>query len=69
MNIIKKILKFFLAMIVLTIIWFLATFISVGVFAFAFWIITNIVIPIGVVVIVTIVLMAIAFYVVTSFMD
>ena len=56
-------------MIVLAIVWFLATFISVGVFAFAFWIITNIVIPIGVVVIVTIVLMAIAFYVVTSFMD
>ena len=56
-------------MIVLTIVWFLTTFISVGVFAFAFWIITNIVIPIGVVVIVTIVLMVIAFYVVTSFMD
>ena len=56
-------------MIVLAIVWFLATFISVGVFAFAFWMITNIVIPIGVVVIVTIVLMAIAFYVVTSFMD
>jgi hypothetical protein len=56
-------------MIVLTIVWFIATFISVGVFAFAFWMIANIVIPIGVVVIVTIVLMAIAFYVVTSFMD
>jgi hypothetical protein len=56
-------------MIVLTIVWFLATFISVGVFAFVFWMITSIVIPIGVVVIVAIVLMAIAFYVVASFMD
>ena len=59
-------------MIVLTIVWFIATFISVGVFAFAFWMIANIaniVIPIGVVVIVAIVLMAIAFYVVASFMD
>lgn len=56
-------------MIVLTIVWFIATFISVGVFVFAFWMIANIVIPIGVVVIVAIVLMAIAFYVVASFMD
>ena len=56
-------------MIVLTIVWFLATFISVGVFAFVLWMITSIVILIGVVVIVAIVLMAIAFYVVASFMD
>jgi len=56
-------------MIVLTIVWFIATFISVGVFAFTFWMITNIVIPIGVVIIVAIVLIAIAFYVVASFMD
>lgn len=56
-------------MIALIIAWFLATFVSVGVLAFAFWVITNIVIPIGMVVIVTIVLMAIAFYVVASFMD
>ncbi|MFQ8033458.1 MAG: hypothetical protein ACLRHL_15745 [Anaerostipes hadrus] len=69
MNIIKKILKFFLSSIALIIIWFLATFISAGVFAFVLWMITSIVIPIGVVVIVAIVLMAIAFYVVASFMD
>jgi hypothetical protein len=56
-------------LIALIIIWFLATFISVGVFAFVLWMITNIVIPIGVAVIVAIVLMAIAFYVVASFMD
>ena len=56
-------------MIVLTIVWFLATFVSVGVLAFAFWVITNIVIPIGMIIIVTIVLMAIAFYVVVSLMD
>jgi hypothetical protein len=56
-------------MIVLIIVWFLATFISVGVFAFMFWMITNIVIPIGVVVIVAIVSMVIAFYVMASFMD
>jgi len=58
-----------LSSIALIIIWFLATFISVGVFAFVLWMITSIVIPIGVVVIVAIVLMAIAFYVVASFMD
>lgn len=56
-------------MILLTIIWFLATFISVGVFAFVLWMITHIVIPIGVVAIIAIVLMAIVFDVVASFMD
>ena len=54
-------------MIVLTIVWLLATFISVGVFVL--WMITSIVIPIGVVVIVAIVLMAIAIYIMASFMD
>jgi hypothetical protein len=58
-----------LASIALIIIWFLAIFISVGVFAFVLWMITSIVIPIGVVVIVAIVLMAIAIYIMASFMD